>query len=108
MAQVSFKNWTLTALEKALGLQEIWQSDLIDNWQQTDTEITEFDKKVIHNLEKSPIRGGRAWNKTELENKFISPLIMQADIDDKQISYFLERNLSVTLGDYQLSGGGMV
>jgi len=110
MKQVSFKNWTLTSLEKAFGLQEVWQSERLDHWQQADTEITEFDKKVIHHLQKSLIRGGRAWNETELENKFISPLIMQADIDDEQISYFLERNLSATLGDYELSGviDGMV
>ena len=104
MKQVSFKNWTLTSLEKAFGLQEVWQSERLDHWQQADAEITELDKKIIHHLQKSLIRGGRAWNEAELENKFISPLIMQADIDDEQMSYFLERNLSATLGDYELSG----
>lgn len=104
MKQVSFKDWTLTTLEKTFGLQEVWQSERLDNWQQMNTEITKFDRQVIYNLQKSLIRGGRAWNETELENKFISPLIMQAGIDDEKISYFLERNLSVVMGDYQLSG----
>ena len=39
-----------------------------------------------------------------MENKFISPLIVLADIDDEQIGYFLERPLSAQIGDYQLSG----
>jgi len=56
------------------------------------------------NLKKSLIRGGRSWNEVELENKFISPVIMTADIDDEQIGYFLERRLSAVVGDYELSG----
>jgi hypothetical protein len=67
-------------------------------------EPNEIDKAVILKLQKSLIHGGRAWNETELENKFISPLIMQADIDDEEIGYFLERPLSAQIGDYQLSG----
>jgi hypothetical protein len=40
----------------------------------------------------------------ELENKFISPLMMTADIDDGKIGYFLERPLAGIVGDYELSG----
>ena len=40
----------------------------------------------------------------ELENKFISPVILTAGIDDEQIGYFLERPLSGIIGDYELSG----
>jgi len=104
MRQMAFKNCTLTILDKTFGLQEIWQSDLMDNWQQLETKITEIDRHIIEHLQKSLIRGGRVWNETELKNKFISPLIMQADIDDEKIGYFLERNLSAVIGDYQLSG----
>jgi hypothetical protein len=39
-----------------------------------------------------------------LENKFISPLIMAARIDDEEISYFLERYIEGVVGDYKLSG----
>lgn len=101
---MSFKSCTLTILDKTFGLQEVWQADLMDNWQQAEAKITKIDKQIIEHLQKSLIRGGRAWNETELENKFISPLIMQADIDDEKMGYFLERNLSAVIGDYQLSG----
>jgi hypothetical protein len=104
MKQATFKDWTLTSLDNAFGLKQIWQSNLMDNWTKADCELTEIDKEVIFHLQLSLIRGGRAWNETELENKFISPLIMQAHIDDEEIGYFLERNLSSIVGDYQLSG----
>ncbi|NOQ34542.1 MAG: hypothetical protein GQ569_01430 [Methylococcaceae bacterium] len=104
MKQAIFKDWTLNTLDEAFNLKQVWQSELLDNWEQADCEITDIDKHVILHLQKSLIRGGRAWNETELENKFISPLIMQADIDDEEIGYFLERKLSSIVGDYQLSG----
>ncbi len=104
MQTATFKDWTLTALDNAFGLKQIWQSDLLDAWQKMPCELSEIDKAVILKLQKSLIHGGRAWNETELENKFISPLIMQADIDDEEMGYFLERPLSGIVGDYQLSG----
>lgn len=48
--------------------------------------------------------GGDDWNEVELENKVISPIIVFSDIDNKQFTYFLARQLAVNLGDYALSG----
>ena len=48
--------------------------------------------------------GGDDWNETELKNKFISPLIVFSDISTPQYSYFLERDMSATIGEYQVSG----
>ncbi len=104
MQIIPFKDWTLTTLEKAFALRQIWQSDLLDAWQTMPCELSEIDNAVILKLQTALIHGGRAWNETELENKFISPLIMQADIDDEQMGYFLERPLSAQIGDYQLAG----
>ena len=104
MKQATFKGWTLTSLEKAFGIKQVWHSTLMESWQKMEAEITEVDKQILLYLQKSLVRGRRSWNETELENKFISPLMMQAHIDDEEISYFLERNLSAVVGDYQLSG----
>jgi hypothetical protein len=104
MQKATFKDWTLTTLEDALGIKQIWKSELLEQWERADIEINEFEKTNLLHLQKSLIRGGRAWNEVELENKFISPLIMTAGIDDEQIGYFLERPLSGVVGDYELSG----
>ncbi|KOR30082.1 hypothetical protein TI03_00465 [Achromatium sp. WMS1] len=100
----TFKDWTLTELENAFGLKQQWDCPLLQAWQQGTVEIKPFEKEYLLQLQRSLIRGGRAWNEIELENKFISPVIMTADIDDEQISYFLERNLSAVIGDYEMSG----
>lgn len=75
MQTATFKEWTLTALEKAFGLKQVWQSDLLDAWQTMPYEINETDKNSLLKLQKVLVRGGQYWNEVELENKFISPLI---------------------------------
>jgi len=104
MKQATFKGWTLTQLEKAFGLKQVWTSDLMTAWQNFPVEMDEFEKRILLDLQVPLIRGGRAWNEVELKNKFISPLIMTAKIDDDAIGYFLERSLSAIVGDYELSG----
>jgi len=104
MKKAIFKDWTLTTLEDAFGLKQVWNSDLLQQWKNYKTEITEIEKNNLLYIQKALILGGRAWNEAELENKFISPLIVTARIDDEQIGYFLERPLSGIVGEYELSG----
>ncbi len=104
MKKATFKRWDLTSLDKAFGLTQIWKCELLSNWQKMESEITDSDRETLLMLQASLIRGGRAWNEVELENKFISPLIMTARIDDEQMGYFLERPLAGIVGDYELSG----
>ncbi len=104
MKKATFKDWTLTTLDKTFGLKQIWECELLKQWENNALEINEFEKESLLGFQKALIRGGRAWNEVELENKFISPLIVTARIDDEQIGYFLERPLSGTVDDYELSG----
>jgi hypothetical protein len=104
MKTVNFREWDLDKLEQAFDLKQVWESDLLSCWENGVAEVNGFETQTLKNLQKSLIRGGRAWNEVELENKFISPMIMTADIDDEQIGYFLERPLSCIIGDYELSG----
>ena len=104
MPTATFKEWNLSALDKAFGLKQIWQSDLLTQWQKIPCKISRSDRAHLSKLQKSIALGGQCWNETELENKFISPLIVLADIDDEKIGYFLERPLSAQIGEYQLSG----
>jgi hypothetical protein len=104
MKKATFKDWDLDQLDNAFGLKQIWECDFLQQWENNTIEINKFEKESLLLLQKSLIRSGRAWNEVELENKFISPLIVTARIDDEQMGYFLERSLSGTVGDYELSG----
>ena len=104
MKTATFKEWDLDNLEMVFNLKQAWTHSVLEEWESNSQEINDIEKHNIIQLQKTLVRGGRAWNETELENKFISPLIMAADIDDEQIGYFLERPLSGVVEDYQLSG----
>ena len=104
MHTVSFKKWSLTKLDHAFGLKQVWDLPLMQNWKASKFEITTFEKEHLLKLQRPLIRGGRSWNETELQTKFISPVIMLADIEDEQIGYFLEHSLTAIIGDYSISG----
>jgi hypothetical protein len=104
MKKMIFKDWDLDALDEAFNLKQIWHCERLEQWEKIEQTINDFEKQTLLNLQHSLIKGGRSWNEVELENKFISPVIMTAAIDDDEISYFLERPLSAVIGDYELSG----
>lgn len=108
MQIATFKEWTLTKLDNAFGIRQILDTDcsFMQKWQalsQT-TEIIDLERQVLLKLQKPLQWGGKGWNEFELENKFISPVFMIAEFDDRIIGYFLERPLKGIVGDYELSG----
>ncbi len=102
--KISFSNWTLDELGAAFGIEQIFQSNLLAAWKSWEVPITEMELQYLSKLQHVLQLAGDEWNETELENKFISPLIMLADIDNMAFSYFLERDFGATIGEYELSG----
>jgi hypothetical protein len=104
MRKATFKEWTLTKLDKVFGLRQIEQCQLMTEWQGLQSEITDVEKYMLNLLQLPLAWAGKAWNEVELENKFISPLITLVEFDNRKMSYFLERSLQGTVGEYELSG----
>ncbi|MCU0428259.1 MAG: hypothetical protein MUF71_21820 [Candidatus Kapabacteria bacterium] len=69
-----------------------------------DYEADEFETKYLSKLQAQFMLGGDDWNEAELKGKFISPLIIFSYSANQQYSYFLEREMSATSGEYNLSG----
>lgn len=108
MKEISFKDCTLDQLDDLFGLAQIEDKDckLLERWLAlaNQMDVSDFEEKSILKLQKPLKWGGTSWNEFELESKFISPLIMEVEFDDRQISYFLERYFKATIGGYELSG----
>lgn len=104
MKKNTFKEWTLTKLDKAFGLKQVWKCEVLEDWERMQLPISDYEKQILADLQEGILRAGKAWNETELESKFISPLITFAKIDNDEFGYFLERNLEGTVGEYMLSG----
>jgi hypothetical protein len=111
MKKINFRDWTIEKVEDAFGLEQVPEQPLLDRLIGFQYEISDFEKKALLKLQNNyKRRGGEDWNEAELANKFISPLIVFSEIDDGRFSYFLERELTATIGDYELVGkvDGMV
>jgi hypothetical protein len=104
MEKKTFKEWTLTKLERTFGIKQVEYLETLVEWQEMDAEISDIERHVLKLFQAPLIWAGKAWNETELENKFISPLIILSGIDNKEIGYFLERNMQGIIGNYDLSG----
>jgi hypothetical protein len=105
MKKAAFRDWTLTKLDKVFGLKQVEQCSFLAQWEAMREDISDTEKYVLDLLQAPLVWAGKAWNATELENKFISPLIMLSKVDEgRKFGYFLERPLQGVVGDYELSG----
>jgi hypothetical protein len=102
--QTTFNDWTLTSLDKAFALKQMRHLPVLDNLLAFPYECDDYEKRYLNDLRELYYLGGDEWNEVELENKFISPLIVFAKIDNERFAYFLERPLSAVIGEYEISG----
>jgi len=105
MIRSNFREWTLDKIEDTFRLKQIHNSSLLGELLSFEYQADAYETRYLTNLSRSYVAlGGDDWNEVELENKFISPLIVFSEIANEKYSYFLERELSTTIDDYQLSG----
>ena len=105
MQKSNFRDWKLEDVERTFDLVQVTElpvlQDLI-SYQYHQNIHEEYNLKMLQNnyIE----HGGDDWNEIELENKIISPVIVASGIDNKKFAYFLERELTTIIDDYDLSG----
>jgi hypothetical protein len=105
MIKSNFREWTLDLVEEAFAVVQVDNLPILDDLLAFEYQVDSYENRFLTELSNNFRRlGGDDWNEVELENKLISPLIVLSGIDNKQFSYFLERELSAEIGDYDLSG----
>lgn len=105
MQKSNFKEWTLDKIDDTFGLQQVRRLPILEELLAHEHQADDYEKRYLLNLSETYLAlGGDSWNEVELENKFISPLIVFSEIANQKYSYFLERELSATINDYELNG----
>ena len=105
MTKANFREWTLDKIDATFGTTQVDSHLLLTRLQNYVYDITATEREYLTNLRDSyRLYGGDDWNEAELENKIISPLFVLSKIDNKAFSYFLERELTAIIGDYDLAG----
>ena len=104
MKKVNFRDWTLDKIDEAFETIQIVDHPTLTEWLTFDYTVSEYQTHFLMDLQEALLIGVDDWNEVELENKFISPLIVLAKFDNRKMSYFMERELSVVLNEYEVSG----
>jgi hypothetical protein len=105
MVKSNFREWNLDKIEDTFGLKQVRRLPVLEELLAFEYHADAYETRYLVHLRETYVElGGDDWNEIELENKFISPLIVFSDIPNQKYSYFLERELSTTIGEYQLSG----
>ncbi len=105
MQKSNFRDWKLEDVERTFDLVQVTELPILQtliSYEYLPNEHEEYNLKMLQNnyIE----HGGDDWNEIELENKIISPVIVASGIDNKKFAYFLERELTTVIDDYDLSG----
>jgi hypothetical protein len=100
----NFRDWTLDKIDDAFNTKQVWQMNTLDELLAFEYTPNEMELWFLKELQSVYQLGGDDWNEVELENKFISPLIVLTKLNDERYSYFLERELQVVIDNYDLSG----
>ncbi|PWK26699.1 hypothetical protein LV89_02208 [Arcicella aurantiaca] len=105
MYKSNFREWTLDKIEETFGLQQVRRLPILEDLLAFEYQTDSYETRYLSHLSDNYVAlGGDDWNEVELENKFISPLIVFSDIANEKYSYFLERDLSAIVGDFELIG----
>jgi hypothetical protein len=100
----NFREWTLDKIDDAFGLDQVRRLPILDELLAFPYQLDDYEHRYLNQLRETYFLGGDDWNEAELENKIISPLFVFAQIDNKKFAYFLERELSITIDEHELSG----
>jgi hypothetical protein len=105
MQKSNFKDWTPDKIDDAFGTIEVRRLPLLEELLAFEYEADDYERRYLSNLSENYLSlGGDDWNEVELENKLISPVIVFSGIESRRFVYFLERELSATIGEHELSG----
>jgi len=105
MEKWTFRNCTLTQLEKKFGLVLEDSLPSLSDWANTkDIEVTENERIGLRPFQEILQEKVDDWNEQELSMHFIGPLFALLRFMSKKYSSFAGRELSGIVGDVEFSG----
>lgn len=88
-----FDKWDLEELENEFNLKQSQEQVTIDSWFAEKIEATEEEHHVIKKLRKLLHRRINSWNESELNFRFIAPIIDFVDFEKITQTVFLDRQI---------------
>jgi hypothetical protein len=100
----NFETWDTEAVETELGLVQVRQSNLLNDWLSSTTTFDESERKILAYLKDKLFDNAEFWNEDELKLQFIGPLLLIVGYDMPIYKVFSQRSLSATINDIEIGG----
>jgi hypothetical protein len=97
MKSFTFKQCTISLLEKNLGIEQTLLSDTLNYWLNYQIAITESEKENLLEQQEVLIFNLLGWNEQELALNFIGPVVSMLRFKSKKFNLFAERTIEATL-----------
>ncbi len=109
MQTYTFRQCTLTKLDKLFGLRQVFASPLLDQWLQHENTLSDYEQQTLQQLRSLLILNAPGWNEQELALHFIGPLLSLVRFTEPyRFNLFAERKISAIVagseGEIELSG----
>ncbi len=102
-----FNQWLYEEVENTFGISSVLNHPTLTTWlteATTDYTPTLREKQVIEWLQEDLFQNIHRWQEEELKFYFIGPLVKLVGFDAGNYNSFLDRKLSATINDMELSG----
>ena len=109
MQTYTFRQCTLTILDKLFGLRQVFTSPILDQWLQGENTLSDYEQKTLQELRSLLNMNVPGWNEQELALHFIGPLLSLVRFTEPyRFNLFAERKIGATIassdGEIELSG----
>ncbi len=101
---LSFKECTLTRLDKTFGLKQVEETQVLQDWLNGTSEISDFERQSMLHLRKKLKLNVHDWNETELGYNFIGPVLALVDYTTEACNFFAERKFSGIVDGIEMGG----
>lgn len=101
MRSYQFKQCTVSLLDKAIGIRQSKNSNVLNDWIKIakSVKLTNTERSILHLYQETLISNLVSWNEQELALNFIGPVValVQIGSDEKGYNLFAERPVSAVL-----------
>jgi len=106
METIKFKDCSCLLLEKKVGLEQIDNLPLLDNWleKSVDYQVDAIEQTILNKLQDHLKYRVNDWNEMELIEHFIAPLFSIVDFNTRKYGMFSCRPISATINDISFTG----
>jgi len=104
MGKSTFRDWTLTRLDRRFGLRQVRTHAALEEWVNGSADISEFEKTALLMLKERAALHVDYWNEQEYSLNIIGQMIYLADFSGENFNAFAGRYVCGIVEGEEISG----